>query len=830
MGETKPQLHWSPRDRAARVRDDASSAGSLPAFDAKDVLEAAPTPIFAFDDEGRFIWSNPAAEALCGRPIAELRGRPYYEVVAPADRARLAREVVRQRWRGEAVAITRLGVRTAGGGDRQMAVRTHRVETARGGVQFVAMAHELADESAGIDGLHERADRLGVRNAAVDAADLKGEFLANVSHEIRTPMNGILGMSSLLLESELDRDQRCFAELIVSSARSLLVLVDDVLDFSKAEAGRLEIDTIDFDLRLNVDQVAALLAPAADAKGLVLTCNISHEVPSLVLGDPGRIRQVLLNLTGNALKFTEHGEVAIRVERLEESPTHVTLRFAVKDTGIGMTPEQMARLFQTYVQADSAISRRFGGTGLGLAISKCLLEMMGGEVGVSSQVGEGSTFWFTLPLEKQLVVTLAPPARDALHGLRVLVVDPARNARQSLIEMLLRWECDPVEAESAEAALASLASAAAVGEPIGVAIIDMHMPGMEGEALARTIRSEHAPDATRMVLLTSLGRRGDAARARDAGFSAYLIKPVQQRQLQDALSEIVCAGTPESPASAPLVTRHSLEEMRRQRLRILMVEDDAVNQLVAMAALKRAGYAGDIASTGAEALAACEREQFDLVFMDINLPDMNGMEVTQEIRRREGEGGRHTPIIAMTASSAGSDRNRFLAAGMDDHLPKPVDLDALAKAVERWVNPGGEAGGESDDETVGEPTENGAVVIPLPTPDGPVLDRAQLEDACMGDPELRRTLVQTFLSDIRRRLAHLGSRLAAGDARAVEFESHGLKGMCGAIGAVRCAELFGLIEAHGRDRDLAGTADLFAAVDEEVGRVEGVLAPILNAA
>ena len=670
--------------------------------------------------------------------------------------------------------------------------------------------------------------------AAGAASDPRGDFLSNVAHEIRTPMNGILAMSSLLLETELDRDQRGFAELIVSSAQSLLTLVDDVLDFSKAEAGKLEIDTIDFDLRLNVDQVAALLAPVADGRGLVLTCNISHEVPSLVRGDPGRIRQVLLNLTGNAVKFTERGEVAIRVERLDETATQVTLRFTVKDTGIGMTSEQMARLFQSYVQADPAISRRFGGTGLGLAISKNIVELMGGTIGVSSQAGEGSTFWFTLALQKQAVVTLAPPDRGALHGLRVLVVGQARGARQALVEMLARWECDPIEVEGPEAALDCLGSAMVAGEPIGVALVDMHMHGMDGLALGRAIRAERAFDGTRLVLLTSLGRRGDAGRARDAGFSAYLIKPVQQRHLQDALSEIVAGSaraTPDSSAPAQLLTRHSLEEMRRQRLRILMVEDDAINQLVAMSALKRAGYSGEVATTGAEALAACERERFDLIVMDIHLPDMDGMEVTREIRRRESGEGRRTPIVAMTA---GTDRDPFLEAGMDDHLPKPVDLDALAKAVEHWVSPGGEAdGGAIDDPDhaagAGSPG-NGALVIPLPTPDGPVLDRAQLEEACMGDPDLRRTLVQTFLSDVRRRVAHLGSRIAAGDARAVEFEAHGLKGMCGAIGAVRCAELFALIESHGRDGDLARTPEVFSAVDDEVGRVEGVLAPILNAA
>jgi CheY-like chemotaxis protein/HPt (histidine-containing phosphotransfer) domain-containing protein len=555
-----------------------------------------------------------------------------------------------------------------------------------------------------------------------------------------------------------------------------------------------------------------------------------------------------------------------------------------------MSPDQMARLFQTYSQVDATIARRFGGTGLGLAISKNLVGLMGGEIGVASRAGEGSTFWFKLPLEKQFAVALAAPTRDALRGIPVLVVDPAPSARQSLTEMLLRWECDVTEADTAHAALEILRQAADAGQPVGVALIDMHMPGMEGEALGRAIRAERRLDPTRLVLLTSLGRRGDAALARDAGFSAYLIKPVQQHHLHDALIEIA-TGTPPGvlgqAIAAPLITRHSIEEKRRQRIRILLVEDDPVNQLVAQAALKRAGYMADVAASGAEALAAIGRGPFDLVFMDGRLPDMEGTVVTQAIRDREARLGGHVPIVAMTAMTAEGDRERLLASGMDDYIAKPIDLDALAQMVQRWVGARDDAPGLAHDLGLGvamleappaaagepaleptviaEPTEPlarepmigepaaseapgpapepvdfaglgfeadlaGAVVIPLPTPDGPVLDRARLEQACMGDPVLRRQLVQTFLTDVRSRLSRLDSRIAAGDTRAVEFEAHGLKGMCGAIGAMRCMELFAMIETHGENQDLHGVAELVAAADEEVGRVEGVLAPIMNAA
>jgi two-component system, sensor histidine kinase and response regulator len=850
-----------PPDPSSALPFDPATGG----FDTTTIADVVPRALLAFDDRGVLRWINNAAAQLCVRSREDLVGRSYRDLVPAKDARRLRRLFLRQRNDQMRMALERCELQLPNGGTSDVGFRAYRVPMGAS-TGFLIAVDDVQTFNTEVENLRLEISRLNASIAEAEAAaKLKADFLATMSHEIRTPMNGILGMSNLLLETQLDRDQRGFAEIIVSSARSLLQMVDDVLDFSKVEAGKLELETIDFDLRLNVDQVAALLAPRADAKGVIMMCQINHEVPSLVRGDPSRLRQVLLNLAGNALKFTEKGEVRIHVERVEESTSGVSLKFSVTDTGIGMTPEQMAKLFQTYAQVDRTINRKYGGTGLGLAISRQLVTLMGGEIGVSSQAGKGSTFWFKVPLEKQFAVELAVPSRDALRGLRVMVVDPVRSVRESLIEMLRNWDCEVAEAESAHAALISMRAAAAAGRPIAVALLDMHMPGMEGEALGRTIRQERALAGTRLVLLTSLGRRGDAARAKAAGFSAYLLKPVQQLHLHDALVELITAPA-DATGNAPLVTRHSIEEKRRQRVRILLIEDDVINQLVALSALKRAGYASEVVGSGADALNACERNEYDLIFVDGHLPDMDGMEFAQRLRERE-PAGKRTPVVAMTAMTADGDREKFLAAGADDYMSKPIDLDVLARMVERWTYPDtgttmspatitdseivagtlpGPAAAPAPAESPAPPIEPRATSAPaaapvfappaaaeplplLPAPEGVVLDREQLEESCLGHTDLRRTLVRTFMDDIRPRLVKLGTCVAAGDGTAVEFEAHGLKGMCGAIGAVRCSSMFHAIEKAGREGNLAQAPQLMRIVVEEVKRVEGELAPLLAA-
>ena len=693
--------------------------------------------------DGYFRRLNPAWEETLGYSLEELTSRPYVEFVHPDDRSATTEEA-RSNTTGEGTLLFENRYRRRDGSYRWLAWKA--APLVEEGLIY-AIARDVTEQKRAAQ------DLLEAREAAEAASRAKSDFLANVSHEIRTPMNAVIGMAELLLDTPLRSVQREYLVALKDSAESLLGLINDLLDFSRIEAGKLELAEAPFDLRELTGDTLRTLGVRAHQKGLELVSRVAPEVPPLVVGDAARLRQVIVNLVGNAIKFTAAGEVLVEIEARRRDAKAVTLAFAVSDTGIGIPPEKQRLVFEAFAQADGSTTREYGGTGLGLAIASRIVGAMGGRLEVESEPGRGSRFHF----EVRLASGPAAPARPALgarvRGVRVLVVDDNATNRRILEETLGHWRMRPTLAAGGREALTALERAAARGKPFPLALLDANMPEMDGFALAERMRRRRVLARTRVLMLTSGPRPGDERRAQALGVASYLIKPVKQSDLLDRILEALHAPGAGARATAPV------PRVAGRRLRVLVAEDNEVNQRVAVGMLERAGHRAVVVANGRQALAAVARESFDVVLMDVQMPELDGFETTAAIRERERGTPRRLPIVALTAHAMKGDAERCLASGMDAYLAKPLQAAELVAAIGRLV------------------------------PDG-AIDAARLLERVGGDRRAAAEVARIFLADAPRRTREIRSAIVQGDARALRAAAHTLKGAVsnfGAQGAVDAA-------------------------------------------